>query len=174
MGDAWGMVERLFILSAMPAATPDRFSALEETIADLKSFAEMAKLQLQDLRMQAPQEPQAMAPAAPVTSKKMPRGAIVDTIVTQLPIFFASCYKHHELTSGTALNTSIMYRVNEFREHCEPFLPIGTADLEKDCNGTPKWIGRFNYAHIEAAYRRGFLPDGVGGWTVPAGYQSAL
>jgi hypothetical protein len=28
-------------------------------------------------------------------------------------------------------------------------LPIGTADLEKDCDGTPKWIDRFNYAHMK-------------------------
>jgi len=155
----------------MAATTPDPFSDLNETIANLKILVEMAELQLQLLRWQAPQEPQAIAPAVPVTSKKMPHGAIVDTIVTQLPIFLASCIEHHELTGDPAFDPIIRYRVNEFRQHCEPFLPIGTADLKKDCNGTPKWFDRFNYAHSETAKRRGFLSDGKGNWTVPAGYQ---
>ena len=156
----------------MAATTPDPFSDLNETIANLKILVETAELQLQLLRWQAPQEPQAIAPAVPVTSKKMPHGAIVDTIVTQLPIFLASCIEHHELTDNPAFNHHfIRYRVNEFRQHCEPFLPIGTADLKKDCNGTPKWFDRFNYAHSETAKRRGFLSDGKGNWTVPAGYQ---
>ena len=162
----------------MAATTPDLFSDLNETIAHLKILVKTAELQLQLLRelqlellrWQAPQEPQAVTPAVPVTSKNMPRGAIIDTIATQFPIFL-SCIEHHELTGDPAFNPIITYRVNEFRQHCEPFLPIGTADLEKDCNGTPKWFDRFNYAHMEAAKRRGFIPDGVGGWTVPAGYQ---
>jgi hypothetical protein len=162
----------------MAATAPDPFSDLNETIENLKILVETAELQLQLLRWQAPQEPQAIAPAVPVTSKKMPHGAIVDTIVTQLPIFLASCIEHHELSrwpgdpiANQAFNPIIRYRVNEFRQHCEPFLPIGTADLEKDCNGTPKWFDRFSYAHSETAKRRGFIPDGKGGWTVPAGYQ---
>ena len=153
----------------MAATTPDLFSDLNETIANLKILVKTAELQLQLLRWQAPQEPQAVTPAVPVTSKKMPHGAIVDTIVTQLPIFLASCIEHHELTGDPAFNPIIRYHVEKFREHCKPFLPIGTADLEKDCNGTPKWFDRFNYAHSEAAKRRGFIPDGVGGWTVPTG-----
>lgn len=172
MGGAWGMVGRLFTLSAMPAATPDLSSHLNESIVILKSLIEKAELQLQDLRMQAPQEPQAMAPAVPVTIKKMPRGAIVDTIATQLPIFLASCIEQsREMTGGTALNTIIKYHVNEFRKHCELFLPIGTADLEKGCDGMPKWISRFNRAHREAVKRRRFIPDGTGGWTISDGYQ---
>jgi hypothetical protein len=157
----------------MAATTPDLFSDLNETIANLKILVELAELQLQLLRMQAPQEPQAIAPGVPVTSKKMPRGAIVDTIATQFSTFL-SCIEHPELSrwpGDPAFNPIITYRVNEFRQHCEPFLPIGTADLEKDCNGTPRWFDRFNYAHSETAKRRGFIPDGVGGWTVPAGYQ---
>jgi hypothetical protein len=75
----------------MAATTPDPFWYLNETIANLKILVETAESQLQLLRMQAPQEPQAIAPAVPVTSKKIPHGAIVDTIVTQLPIFLASC-----------------------------------------------------------------------------------
>jgi hypothetical protein len=152
---------------AMAATAPDPFSDLNETIANLKILVETAELQLQLLRWQAPQEPQAIAPAMPVTSKKIPHGAIVDTIVTQLPIFLASCIEHNELIGDPI----IRYRVNEFRQHCEPFLSIGTADLKKDCNGTPRWFDRFNYAHSETVKRRGFIPDGKGGWTVPAGYQ---
>jgi hypothetical protein len=155
----------------MAATTPDPFSDLNETIANLKILVETAELQLQLLRMQKPQEPQAIAPAVPVTSKKMPHGAIVDTIATQFPTFLESCIKRHELTSDPAFNPIIEYPVEKFREHCEPFLPIGTADLEKDCDGAPKWIDRFNYAHMKAAKRRGFLSDGKGNWTVPAGYQ---
>ena len=94
------------------------------------------------------------APAAPVTQKKMPRGAILDTIATQLPVF---------------LESRSEYQIQKFREHCEPFLPIGTADLEKDCSGAPKWIDRFTYAHNEVAQRRGFAKVGVGKWSVPAG-----
>ena len=155
----------------MAATAPDPFSDLNETIANLKILVETAELQLQLLRWQAPQEPQAIAPAVPVTSKKIPHGAIVDTIATQFPTFLASCIKHHELTGDPVFNPIIRYRVNKFRQHCEPFLPIGTADLEKDCNGTPNWFDRFNYAPSEAAKRRGFLSDGKGNWTVPAGYQ---
>jgi hypothetical protein len=160
-------------LPAMAATTPDLFSDLNETIANLKILVETAESQLQRLEMQAPQEPQAVTPAVPVTSKKMPHGAIVDTIATQFPTFLASCIKHHELSKrpSPAFNPIIEYPVEKFREHCEPFLPIGTADLEKDCDGTPKWIDRFNNAHMKAAKRRGFISDGKGGWTVPAGYQ---
>jgi hypothetical protein len=162
----------------MAATAPDPFSVLNETIAHLKILVKTAELQLQLLRelqlellrWQAPQEPQAVTPAVPVTSKNMPRGAIIDTIATQFPTFLKSCIKHHELTGDPAFN-SIIYRVGKFREHCEPFLPIGTADLEKDCDGSPIWIDRFNNAHIETAKRRGFIPDGKGNWTVPAGYQ---
>jgi hypothetical protein len=53
----------------------------------------------------------------PVTSKKMPHGAIIDTIVTQLPIFL-SCIEHHELSrwpgdpiANQAFNPIIEYRV---------------------------------------------------------------
>jgi hypothetical protein len=125
--------------------------------------------------MQAPQEPQAIAPAVPVTSKKMPRGALLTQSLRSF-LSFESCIEHPELSKwpgnpDPAFNPIIEYRVGKFREHCEPFLPIGTADLEKDCDGTPKWIDRFNYAHSETAKRRGFIPDGKGGWTVPAGYQ---
>jgi hypothetical protein len=166
----------------MAATTPDPFSDLNETIANLKILVKTAELQLQLLRMQKPQEPQAIAPqepqepqaiapAVPVTIKKMPLGAIFDTIATQFPTFLASCIKHYELTSDPAFNPIIEYPVEKFREHCEPFLPIGTADLEKDCDGAPKWIDRFNNAHRKAAKRRGFIPDGKGNWTVPAGYQ---
>ena len=163
----------------MAATTPDLFSDLNETIAHLKILVKTAELQLQLLRelqlellrWQAPQEPQAVTPAVPVTSKKMPLGAIFDTIATQFPTFLESCIKHYELTSDPAFNPIIEYPVEKFREHCEPFLPIGTADLEKDCDGAPKWIDRFNYAHMKAAKRRGFLSDGKGNWTVPAGYQ---
>jgi hypothetical protein len=76
-----------------------------------------------------------VTPAVPVTSKNMPRGAIIDTIATQFPTFLKSCIKHHELTGDPAFNPIIEYPVEKFREHCEPFLPIGTADLEKDCDG---------------------------------------
>jgi hypothetical protein len=159
----------------MAATTPDPFWYLNETIANLKILVETAESQLQRLRMQAPQEPQAIAPAVPVTSKNMPRGAIIDTIATQFPIFL-SCIEHPELSKwpgdpDPAFNPIIEYRVGKFREHCEPFLPIGTADLKKDCDGSPIWIDRFNNAHSETAKRRGFIPDGKGNWTVPAGYQ---
>ena len=164
----------------MAATAPDPFSDLNETIAHLKILVKTAELQefcsfVELLRMQAPQEPQAIAPAVPVTSKNMPRGAIIDTIATQFPIFL-SCIEHPELSKwpgdpDPAFNPIIEYPVEKFREHCKPFLPIGTADLEKDCDGAPKWIDRFNNAHIETAKRRGFLSDGKGNWTVPAGYQ---
>jgi hypothetical protein len=67
----------------MAATTPDPFSDLNQTIANLKSLVELAELQqfcrfVELLRMQAPQEPQAVTPAVPVTSK-MP-GSIVETI----------------------------------------------------------------------------------------------
>ena len=62
----------------MAATTPDPFWYLNETIANLKILVETAESQLQRLRMQAPQEPQAVTPAVPVTSK-MP-GSIVETI----------------------------------------------------------------------------------------------
>jgi hypothetical protein len=94
------------------------------------------------------------APAAPVTTKKMPRSVIFYTIVTQLPVF---------------LESRSEYQIREFREHCKPFLPIGTADLEKEFSGAPKWIERFTYAHNEVAQRRGFAKVGVGKWSVPAG-----
>ena len=159
----------------MAATAPDPFWYLNETIANLKILVETAESQLQRLRMQAPQEPQAIAPAVPVTSKKMPLGAIFDTIATQFPIFL-SCIEHPELSKwpgdpDPAFNPIIIYRVGKFREHCEPFLPIGTADLKKDCDGSPIWIDRFNNAHSETAKRRGFIPDCKGNWTVPAGYQ---
>jgi hypothetical protein len=63
---------------AMAATAPDLFSDLNETIAHLKILVKTTELQLQLLRMQAPQEPQAVTPAVPVTSK-MP-GSIVETI----------------------------------------------------------------------------------------------
>ena len=78
----------------MAATAPDPFSDLNQTIANLKILVELAELQqfcsfVELLRMQAPQEPQAIAPAVPVTSKNMPRGAIIDTIATQFPIFLS-------------------------------------------------------------------------------------
>jgi hypothetical protein len=101
---------------AMAATAPDLFSDLNETIENLKILVETAELQLQLLRWQAPQEPQAIAPAVPVTSKKMPRGAIVDTIATQFPIFLASCIEHPELSKwpgnpDPAFNPIIEYPV---------------------------------------------------------------
>ena len=95
------------------------------------------------------------APVAPVTHKKMPRGAIIATIATQLPVF---------------LKSRSEYQVQEFREHCKPFLPIGTADLEKDCDGDPKWHGRFLHAHNETAMFKGFTCVSAGKWSVSAGH----
>jgi hypothetical protein len=71
----------------MAATTPDPFSDLNETIANLKILVETAELQLQLLRCKHRKSLRRLTPAVPVTSKKMPRGAIVDTIATQFPIF---------------------------------------------------------------------------------------
>jgi hypothetical protein len=100
--------------------------------------------------------PQPLAPLVPATSAKMPKHVITDVIVTQLPLFLASRSKYH---------------VRQFREHCKPFLPIGTADIEPDCDGIPKWYGRFNYSHNQVARLRGFIANNRGKWKVPAGYK---
>jgi hypothetical protein len=139
------------------AATPvDPFGELASSVSRLEALAACLKLQLQALRMQALQRPQPLAPLVPATSAKMPKDVITDVIVTQLPLFLASRSK---------------YRTNKFREHCEPFLPIGTADIECDCDGYPRWFGRFTYSHNQVVKRRGFTSDNMGGWIVPAGYR---
>jgi len=56
------------------------------------------------------------------------------------------------------------YRVSELRRYCEPRLSslLGKEDLEKDCDNRPKWHGRFDYAHKEAASHLGFLVSSNG------------
>jgi hypothetical protein len=125
---------------------------LDSLAADLAAL-EMLTAAIK-LKVEALQAPEPAAPAVPVTAKRMPKDVITDVIVTQLPRFLASRNK---------------YRVNEFREHCKPFLPIGAADIECDCDGCPKWFSRFTYSHNQVVKRRGFTSDNMGGWTVPAG-----
>jgi hypothetical protein len=125
---------------------------LDSLAADLAAL-EMLTAAIK-LKVEALQAPEPAAPAAPVTAKRMPKDVITDVIVTQLPSFLASRNK---------------YRINEFREHCKPFLPIGAADIECDCDGCPKWFSRFTYSHNQVVKRRGFTSDNMGGWTVPAG-----
>ena len=141
---------------AMAAAPIDPFAELASSVSNLEALAACLKIQLQALRMQVLQRPQPLAPLVPATSAKMPKHVITDVIVTQLPLFLASRSKYH---------------VRQFREHCKPFLPIGTADIQPDCDGTPKWYDRFNYSHNQVVKRRGFTSDNMGGWIVPAGYQ---
>jgi hypothetical protein len=45
------------------------------------------------------------------------------------------------------------YDVKDFREHCQPFYlnSFRIKDLELDCDGSPKWYGRFSYAHRQIA-----------------------
>ena len=125
---------------------------LDSLAADLAAL-EMLTAAIK-LKVEALQAPEPAAPAVPVTAKRMPKDVITDVIVTQLPLFLASRNK---------------YRINEFRQHCKPFLPIGAADIECDCDGCPKWFSRFTYSHNQVVKRRGFASDNMGGWTVPAG-----
>jgi hypothetical protein len=125
---------------------------LDSLAADLAAL-EMLTAAIK-IKVEALQPPEPAAPAVPVTAKRMPKDVITDVIVTQLPLFLASRNK---------------YRINEFREHCKPFLPIGAADIECDCDGCPKWLSRFTYSHNQVVKRRGFTSDNMGGWTAPAG-----
>ena len=141
---------------AMAAAPIDPFAELASSVSNLEALAACLKLQLQALRMQELQRPSPLAPLAPATSAKMPKHVITDVIITQLPLFLASRSQYH---------------VCEFRKHCEPFLPIGTADIEPDCDGFPKWYGRFNYSHNRIVWLRDFTTEKRCKWKVPAGYQ---
>jgi hypothetical protein len=141
---------------AMAAAPIDPFAELASSVSDLEELAACLKIQLQALSMQVLQRPQPLAPLVPATSAKMPKHVITDVIVTQLPLFLASRSQYH---------------IYQFRKHCEPFLPIGTADIELDCDGIPKWYGRFNYSHNQVARLRGFIANNRGKWKVPAGYK---
>jgi hypothetical protein len=125
---------------------------LDSLAADLAAL-EMLTAAIK-IKVEALQAPEPAVPAVPVTAKRMPKDVITDVIVTQLPAFLASRNK---------------YRINEFREHCKPFLPIGAADIECDCDGCPKWFSRFTYSHNQVVKRRGFASDNMGGWTVPDG-----
>jgi hypothetical protein len=124
---------------------------LDSLAADLAAL-EMLTAAIK-IKVEALQAPEPAVPAVPVTAKRMPKDVITDVIVTQLPLFLASRNK---------------YRINEFREHCKPFLPIGAADIECDCDGCPKWFSRFTYSHNQVVKRRGFTTDNMGGWAVPS------
>ena len=141
---------------AMAAAPIDPFAELVSSVSNLEALVTCLKIQLQALRIQVLQRPQSLVPLVPATSAKMPKDVITDVIVTQLPLFLASRSKYH---------------IRQFREHCKPFLPIGSADLQNDCDNCPKWISRFTYSHNQVVKRRGFTSDNMGGWIVPAGYQ---
>jgi hypothetical protein len=136
---------------AMAAAPIDPFAELASTVSNLEALAACLKIQLQAL-----ERPLASPLLVPATSTKIPKHIISDVIITQLPLFLSSRSQYH---------------VCEFRKHCEPFLPIGTADIEPDCDGIPKWYGRFNYSHNQVARLRGFIANNRGKWKVPAGYQ---
>jgi hypothetical protein len=141
---------------AMAAAPIDPFAELASSVSNLEALAACLKIQLQALRMQALERPLASPLLVPATSTKIPKHIISDVIITQLPLFLSSRSQYH---------------VCEFRKHCEPFLPIGTADIEPDCDGIPKWYGRFNYSHNQVARLRGFIANNRGKWKVPAGYK---
>lgn len=142
----------------MAAAPVDPFGALASSVSNLEALAACLKLQLQVLRTQALKRPQPLADPllVPATSTKIPKHIITDVIITQLPLFLSSRSQYH---------------VCEFRKHCEPFLPIGTADIEPDCDGTRKWYGRFNYSHNQVVRLRDFTIYNRGKWKVPAGYR---
>jgi hypothetical protein len=136
---------------AMAAAPIDPFAELASSVSNLEALAACLKIQLQAL-----ERPLASPLLVPATSTKIPKHIISDVIITQLPLFLSSRSQYH---------------VCEFRKHCEPFLPIGTADIELDCDGIPKWYGRFNYSHNQVARLRGFIANNRGKWKVPAGYK---
>jgi hypothetical protein len=140
----------------MAAAPIDPFAELASSVSNLVALAACLKLQLQVLRTQALERPKPLAPLVPATSAKMLKHVMTDVIITQLPLFLSSRSQYH---------------VCEFRKHCKPFLPIGTADIEPDCDGIPKWYGRFNYSHNQVARLRGFIANNRGKWKVPAGYK---
>jgi hypothetical protein len=102
----------------MAAAPIDPFAELASSVSNLEALAACLKIQLQAL-----ERPLASPLLVPATSTKIPKHIISDVIITQLPLFLSSRSQYH---------------VCEFRKHCEPFLPIGTADIELDCDGIPK------------------------------------
>ena len=128
---------------------------LEADVSLLELLTANMKAQLHLLRLTGlqPPEPAAATPAVPVTAKRMPKHVIADVISTQLSVFTESCKSYH---------------VREFREHCRPFLPLGSADIERDHGNSEKWKSRFVGAHNQIALNRGFTTDGNGNWTVPS------
>jgi len=153
----WGRCTR-HALSFQPLAmTPHPLIAkLEADVSNLELLTATIKAQLQILRLVGlqPPEPAAAIPAVPVTAKRMPKHVIADVISTQLSVFTESCKSYH---------------VSEFRKHCRPFLPLGSADIEPDHGNSEKWKSRFVNAHNQIAANRGFKPDGNGSWSVPDG-----
>jgi hypothetical protein len=125
---------------------------LDSLAADLAAL-EMLTAAIK-IKVEALQAPEPAVPAVPVTAKRMPKHVIADVISTQLSVFTESCKSYH---------------VREFREHCRPFLPLGSADIERDHGNSEKWKSRFVGAHNQIALNRGFTTDGNGNWTVPAG-----
>ncbi len=126
---------------------------MEAKVTLLQEFAAAMQAELQLIRLGGLQFPPAV-PAVPVTAKRMPKDVIADVISTQLSVFTESCKSYH---------------VREFREHCRPFLPLGSADIERDHGNSEKWKSRFVGAHNQIALNRGFTTDGNGNWTVPNG-----
>jgi hypothetical protein len=53
-----------------------------------------------------------------------------------------------------------IYKIKDFRDHCEPYYPLGEKDLAVDSDGCPKWWGRFNYAHNQIAEQMGYQRRG--------------
>ncbi len=141
-------------LADMPQPPSDPASKLESSILFLEEILADLKEQLAYLKQVQSQEP--IAALVPVTTKRMSKHVIVDVIVRELPGF---------ATPGST------YDVGAFRKHCQPFLPIGTADMELDCDDRAKWESRFNYSHNQIAELRGFIPDRRGGWTVPVDFR---
>jgi hypothetical protein len=56
------------------------------------------------------------------------------------------------------------YNVKEFRQHCEPLLRkhFCHEDLGPDCDGLPRWYGRFSYAHKDIAGQYDYIHESGG------------
>jgi hypothetical protein len=82
-------------------------------------------------------------------SGKMNRAVLFNAIISQYEDFTASRGR---------------YNVKEFRQLCEPLIAkhFHAQDVELDREGTPKWYGRFSYAHCQHASNYGYIHEANG------------
>jgi hypothetical protein len=121
--------------------------AIKQIDAMFISLDKLGKL-LRDQANTTPKE------SIPVSTKKIARANLLTVITSQL-------------VTGQFSKPCISYKIKDFRNHCRPMLPLTTADLEEDTDGSPKWMDRFLYAHSQIAENLGHERIGVGEWMTP-------